>query len=134
MAWITPKTNWNRNDYFNAEDYNRIKGNLEYLQNEFKVIYPNIELEPMIDEQVANDTRANTFSLLPKNLYLLNRQSFNYPMIENKEYKGNELAPDYREWNRIENYIQVLYDTFFKGYLYIIPRLPVKLTTDKKPF
>ncbi len=32
MAWITPKTNWADGDYFNLNpDYNRIKGNIEYL-------------------------------------------------------------------------------------------------------
>lgn len=31
MAWITPKTNWAKDDYFNASDYNRIKGNADFL-------------------------------------------------------------------------------------------------------
>lgn len=32
MAWTTPKTNWVDGDYFNLNpDYNRIKGNIEYL-------------------------------------------------------------------------------------------------------
>lgn len=32
MAWVTPKTNWVDGDYFNINpDYNRIKGNIEYL-------------------------------------------------------------------------------------------------------
>ena len=31
MAWVTPKTNWTEDDYFNASDYNRIKDNASLL-------------------------------------------------------------------------------------------------------
>lgn len=34
MSWIEPKTNWTENDYFNIEDYNRIKNNIDYLMKE----------------------------------------------------------------------------------------------------
>lgn len=29
--WQTPKTDWQESDFFNVEDYNRIKGNLNLL-------------------------------------------------------------------------------------------------------
>ena len=32
MSWIEPKTDWTSSDYFNAEDYNRIIGNVIYLK------------------------------------------------------------------------------------------------------
>ena len=31
MAWVTPKTNWAEDDYFNASDYNRLKDNASLL-------------------------------------------------------------------------------------------------------
>lgn len=31
MAWVTPKTNWTEDDYFNASDYNRLKDNASLL-------------------------------------------------------------------------------------------------------
>lgn len=34
MSWTEPKTNWTENDYFNIEDYNRIKNNIDYLMKE----------------------------------------------------------------------------------------------------
>ena len=51
MAWQTPKTNWkvtydaNGNyigDYFNAEDYQRIKGNLQVLKDMADELYSGI--------------------------------------------------------------------------------------------
>lgn len=42
MAWTTPKTNWIDGDYFNIDpDYNRIKGNIEYLITLSKAMYPD---------------------------------------------------------------------------------------------
>lgn len=34
MIWTEPKTDWTENDYFNIEDYNRIKNNIAYLMKE----------------------------------------------------------------------------------------------------
>ena len=40
MAWITPKTNWVNGDSFNlSPDYDRIKGNIEYLIALSKTMY-----------------------------------------------------------------------------------------------
>ena len=33
MEWIEPKTDWVSTDYFNAEDYNRIKNNIGHLKS-----------------------------------------------------------------------------------------------------
>ena len=42
MAWTTPKTDWKaeydsaalyQGDYFNVQDYNRIKNNLQYIRD-----------------------------------------------------------------------------------------------------
>lgn len=42
MAWITPKINWANGDRFNLDpDYNRIKGNIEYLIELSKTMYPD---------------------------------------------------------------------------------------------
>ena len=39
-VWVTPKTNWNgnANEYFNITDYQRIKGNIEFLSDYLKEI------------------------------------------------------------------------------------------------
>ena len=43
--WITPKTNWNINDTINAEDFNRICGNISIVKDEISFISAtNIEM------------------------------------------------------------------------------------------
>ena len=39
MAWVTPKTDWNGNDYFRATDWNRIDGNVEYIATALSLPY-----------------------------------------------------------------------------------------------
>ena len=42
MAWVTPKTSWVDGEYFNRDpDYERIKGNIEYLVELSKELYPD---------------------------------------------------------------------------------------------
>ena len=54
MAWTTPKTNWVNGDRFNLDpDYNRIKGNIEYLIELSKTMYPNYETPAL---EIADET------------------------------------------------------------------------------
>lgn len=39
MAWITPKTDWNGTDTFNASDWLRIVGNVKYIADSLSVAY-----------------------------------------------------------------------------------------------
>lgn len=39
MAWQTPKTDWSGNDYFNAIDWLRITGNVEYIANALSIAF-----------------------------------------------------------------------------------------------
>lgn len=43
MSWTEPKTNWTENDYFNIEDYNRIKNNIDYLTKEVGYVVKPID-------------------------------------------------------------------------------------------
>lgn len=54
MTWITPKTNWTNGDRFNLDpDYNRIKGNIEYLVELSKTMYADYDT-PVLEEAIAN--------------------------------------------------------------------------------
>mgnify|MGYP003100327787 CR=1 FL=1 len=47
MPWIQPKTDWESSDKFNASDYNRIKGNLNFLHERAEQFYPNFGIIDM---------------------------------------------------------------------------------------
>lgn len=55
MAWITPKTNWVNGDRFNLyPDYNRIKGNIEYLIALSKTLYSDYDT-PTLESPTTTD-------------------------------------------------------------------------------
>ena len=53
--WIQPKTNWQPEDYFNIDDYNRIKGNLNELKSLALVVWPNVPFEEMGADKTYSD-------------------------------------------------------------------------------
>ena len=38
--WQKPKTDWQASDFFNIEDYNRIKGNLNEIRTQALAVWP----------------------------------------------------------------------------------------------
>ena len=48
MAWVTPKTNWTENDYFNLEDAARITGNLKYLKEKSLELFPDTSISLLL--------------------------------------------------------------------------------------
>lgn len=63
MAWITPKTNWVDGDYFNLDpDYNRIKGNIEYLVALSKEIYPDYDVPTLETADITGYPKVSFFN------------------------------------------------------------------------
>ena len=61
MAWITPKTDWVNGDRFNLyPDYNRIKGNIEYLIDLSKTLYFDYDA-PALENPVSTDFPKASF-------------------------------------------------------------------------
>lgn len=61
MAWTAPKINWRNSDYFNLDpDYNRIKGNIEYLVLLAQSVYVPWE-NTALETATINDYPTVTF-------------------------------------------------------------------------
>lgn len=58
MSWITPKTNWTTNDYYNLEDAQRIAGNICYLKEMALDIYPSGAITCLIERKRAGSTSS----------------------------------------------------------------------------
>ena len=78
MAWTQAKTDWAggydsagnyTGDYFNAEDYNRIKNNIAEIRNLAVCVYPDFSLKDMGADKVVGDyIYADEINLLENNL------------------------------------------------------------------
>lgn len=105
MAWIEPKTNWVSTDRFNIQDYNRIKGNLEYLHKRAEELYLTIEIQNMGDEKADYSAYfyANEFNLFEQNLETINQNIFTQDIGVAQTFFDNGPFIQWGELNRIES-------------------------------
>lgn len=111
MAWTTPKTNWVDGDYFNLDpDYNRIKGNIEYL----------LALsEEMYAEYTAPELESADMTGYPKVAFFNNVVNSTKAILDNcfapngtmsmRVYSSNGVGWNAAELNAIEGNHLLLY-------------------------
>lgn len=110
--WVNPKTNWNVLDYFNIEDYNRIKGNIEYLMELSSSMY---RLTGGVD--MGADKRspeeyyyADEINALTENLECISQTILFVDIGERITYYENGAFIAWDDLNRIESATMRLYE------------------------
>lgn len=106
MPWVTPKTNWVRLDKFNVDpDWNRIKGNMEYVQAQARPLFGDITFAPIPNFNLTVPSVNNADSIAKT---------------------GNPAFPTVSIYNTIENALQTLMDETYDllEFLESIPRVP----------
>lgn len=105
MAWITPKTDWSKTDKFTYTDYNRIRNNLLYINDELNQKYPDVA--QTLDLGNALDYSANyypsQFNAFEDALESFKRIGKDVNIGSKKTFHGNTAFIDYKELNRLEN-------------------------------
>jgi hypothetical protein len=119
-TWITPKTNWQRGDYFNLEpDYARIKNNILYVYEKTLQLYPSYQLKTMKEYTIYDIPHADFFNTVEENIELLVQGHFRPSGFrEGKRYSGNDAPWDHEDLNRIEENLALLkqiYDSAENG-------------------
>lgn len=119
MAWSTPKTDWHGEttdgvyigDRFNAEDYNRIKNNLQCLRDLAVTIYEEFDIGLMGDDKTVTDYfYADEINQLETNLATINANTLNLSYGATPTYMSNENTMDFTELNRLESATLDLYE------------------------
>ena len=125
MAWSTPKTDWSGEfvddvyvgDKFNAEDFNRIKNNLDYLRELAIQMYDEFSINSLGDDRTPVDFfYADEINQLEENLVTINTNTLNRSYGEAPSYVDNGNVMDYTELNRLESAILDLYDKLTNEY------------------
>lgn len=112
MAWMEPKTDWVSTDYFNAEDYNRIIGNISYLKTLADELFVHVTDVSLGEEKThLSMIYAREMNVIETSLETLNLETYSFDVGETKEYKANSSTPLWSEYNRIESAILLLYNT-----------------------
>lgn len=120
MSWTTPKTDWYGStdadgvytgDRFNAEDFNRIKNNLQYLRDLAIKLYAEFTISDMGNDRAQGDYfYADEINLLENNLTTINKNTLNKSYGTAPIYMDNGNTMDYTELNRLEGAILSLYE------------------------
>ena len=104
MSWITPKTDWDSDDYFNIEDYARIVNNLEWLRTKSSALSSLPEWTTMTLTKTYTDLPLATMhNDIEHNLYYLNEETFGLDIGSKKTYYDNQVGFTYNDLNRIES-------------------------------
>lgn len=108
--WETPKTDWKASDFFNIQDYNRVKNNLDHIRSMALQVYENIPYEDMgEDKTYSSYYYADEINLFESNLESLNTNTFPRPLGDTVIFYPNQPFIDYVELNRLEKGINTMY-------------------------
>jgi len=120
MAWTTPKTDWYgavdangvySGDRFNAEDFNRIKNNLQCLRDLAVKIYEEFDIDSVCDDKTVTDYfYADEINQLEENLNTINSHTMNLSYGTTPVYMDNGNIMDFTELNRLEGATLDLYE------------------------
>ena len=104
MAWVAPKTDWASSDRFNISDYNRIRGNLEYLHDYVEKLYTFFSIADLgVDKQsYADYFYAREFNGFEKALEQINSTK--------QTFSDNGAFIDCNELNRLESATLKIYN------------------------
>ena len=133
---LTPYTAWAirydsegeyTGDFFNVEDYDRIKQNIEYLREYAYFLYGGFTMRDMVAVTVESYGYSSTIDALDANLEAIAANTFRPPdMLPVKQWRGNQPPPGPDDWNRIENTCLLLFEQFERQFA-CLPKLAFEL-------
>lgn len=130
--WESPKTDWISTDRFNISDYNRIKNNIDYLEELGNEVYQYFALADMGADKTsyAGYWTPEEFNLFESNLELIKEAFPDSEIGTRKTFFENGPFINWEELNRIESALLNYYNmgTLQKA---ILPRLSFRLGDEK---
>ena len=124
--WQTPKTDWYgerdkqgvyTGDRFNANDFNRIHQNIQYLKEFAEKLYSDVLSIPTIRTvQVGDFVYADEINQIEDNFKRIAQFTFNRNYGDCPVYHDNDSFINFRELNRLESAILDVYDRLNNQY------------------
>ena len=109
--WQTPKTDWQESYFFNVEDYNRIKGNLNEIRAQAVILWPEFSLEDMGADKTYEDYSfyADEINRFETNVGRICAGTYPFAVGNQKTFYDNQPFIDWQELNRIEEACRLIY-------------------------
>lgn len=115
--WQQPKTDWQASDFFNIQDYNRIKSNLEEIWERAILIWPEFAIEDMGADKTYQDYGfyADEINRFEANIDHIREGTFPFAVGNRKTFYDNQPFVDGKELNRIEEACRLIYSNIQSG-------------------
>lgn len=109
--WQQPRTDWRENDFFNIEDYNRIKENIKEIHAEALILWPTFSIEEMGADKTYQDYGfyADEINRFESNIDRICAGTFPFAVGERQTFYDNQPFIDWKELNRIEEACRFMY-------------------------
>ena len=116
--WQQPKTDWTAEDFFNIEDYNRIKGNLNEIRTQALLLWPDFPFEEMGEDKTYQDYGfyADEINRFEANVDHICDGTFSFAVGERQTFYENQPFIDWQELNRIEEACRLIYSNIQSRY------------------
>lgn len=116
--WQTPKTNWKEGDFFNIEDYNRIKGNLNEIRLQALMLWPDFVFEEMGLDKTYQDYgyHADEINRFESNVENIRAGTYPFKTGSRQTFYDNQPFIDWKELNRIEEACRLIYSNIQSRY------------------
>jgi len=116
--WQTPKTNWKEGDFFNIEDYNRIKGNINEIRSQALLLWPDFTFEEMGTDKTYEDYGfyADEINRFETNLDYICAGTYAFKIGSRQTFYENQPFIDWEELNRVEEACRLIYSNIQSRY------------------
>lgn len=118
--WIAPKVDWKSTDYFNIEDWQRVRSNLEHVRDWLQS--SRMSGPPLLETDTGRGydelPYVHLVNNMEENLAKLQETfgvSFTEDVAQKTWYDRLDIMytsnPDYTDWNRWETILQLVYES-----------------------
>jgi len=116
--WQTPKTTWKEGDFFNIEDYNRIKENINEIRSQALLLWPDFTFEEMGTDKTYEDYGfyADEINRFEANLEYICAGTYAFKIGSRQTFYENQPFIDWQEFNRIEEACRLIYSNIQSRY------------------
>lgn len=111
MAWMEPKTDWNSNDTYNFTDLNRVENNTAEVAAFLESIQYQIPIQTIVsDRDKTSIDYISDINRIEDNIEQIKNAFITPPGYQQKKTWAVGMGFDYRDANRLERNLQLLYE------------------------
>ena len=117
MPWIEPKLNWNKNDYLNHTDMNRVENNTQVVKTSLEQLQGPVEIDEIVtDRDTFSIDFDNDLNRVESNIAAL-ADFFYEPLgwqTPKTDWQGNISSFSHLDIIRMELNLKLLYELILK--------------------